>query len=529
MTQCIQKRRSVALLIMILFLLATLPWSAVVSAAGSPPKGSDYTTNKTIAQRLDKVFATYGPGTYFTYNGKGCTDHGADNNGCSANLGPNVRDCNCRRVLDDGTDMLASQCFGFARYVFYTCFGFIDHAGVSAGKYYSLGSIGAGLMTEANVKSMLLKAKAGAHIRLEGHSMAVLSVDANGITVIHANVDNQCGVVLQSFTWAKFVQTYQWRGIEFVNMPKTYPGDGGTTPTPTLPAVTTKNVAEGIYTLQNVSTGRMLQVSGGKDADETPVTTGAAVSGSKAQQFKLGYKDNGRYYLRAMCSSSGGNRVLDVIKGSDGRPSSGDLLEIYRPVDEDAQLFRLVPLSDGTYAVEVAAAKNVVVADPQVAGKQVVLQTYTGAALQKWRLTRVDGTPVPNEKIGVYTVKVDEGSVLNLRGAANTSSDIKATIPNKTLLPVTKTSGTWGYTTYKGMSGWVSLEYVTRTRAFGDLNNNGKIEAVDALTALQGATQKITLTAVEKMTADINGDGKVTASDALSILQYVTKKIQTLV
>lgn len=522
MSQRLWMRKGRAVLLSCLVLLSLFAWNGTVFAA--TPKGSDYTSNQTVAARLDKVFATYGPGTYFTYNGKPCTDHDTNPNCATVAAGP--YGCNCRRVLDDGTDLLAWQCFGYARYVFYTCFGFIDNASVSPGKFYSLGSIAPGNLTEANVKTLLTQAKTGAHIRLYGHSMAVLSTSASGITVIHANVDNQCGVVLQTFTWAKFVSTYQWWGIEFVNMPKTYPGGNGQTST--LPTITTKNVTEGVYTLKNVSTGRLLQVSGGKDANETPVTTGAAVANSVAQQFKLTYKDNGRYYLCAMCSSSGGNRVIDIIR--DGRtPSGGDLLEIYDPVDADAQLFRLVPLSDGSYAMEVAAAANVVIADQTTAGKQLALQSYTGAAIQKWQLTRVDGQTANSDKLGAYTVQVDEGSVLNIRGSASTSAEIKGTIPNKAALPVTKISGSWGYTTYKGITGWISLDYAKRECGFGDIDKNGSIETADALLALQGATKKVTLTTVQQVAADVNLDSKVTSSDALTILQYTTRKINTLI
>lgn len=100
------RQKSVALLATLMVCLSLLPLGVWQAAA---EKGSTYTNNKTIAARLDKVFATYGPGTYFTYNGKACTDH--DTNPKCATT---ERGCNCRRILDDGTDMLAWQCFGFA-------------------------------------------------------------------------------------------------------------------------------------------------------------------------------------------------------------------------------------------------------------------------------------------------------------------------------------------------------------------------------------------------------------------------------
>lgn len=503
-----------------LFCLQLLPadeWQADAATY----KGSDYTSNKVIASRLDQVFATYGPGTYFTYDGGPCTDHGADNNGCSANLGADKYDCNCRRVLDDGTDLLASQCFGFARYVFYTCFGFIDNASVSPGKYVSLGSIQAGKLTADNVKALLTRAKAGAHVRVEGHSMAVLSTDANGITIIHANVNNQCDVVLQTLTWERFATLYNWRGIEYVNMPVDYPGSDEQV----LPDVSTKNVQEGVYIFENVSTGRMLQVKGGKDADETPLITGTYKENDLSQQFNLRYTDSGRYYLGAMCSSEGENRVVDVIRGAGGQFYNGDKLEIYRAVDEGAQLFYLIPLEDGSWALELAAAPEKVITDQAKAGSQLTMEAYTGSALQKWQLLSPDGAAVGSGQTGAYTVTVDEGSVLNIRSEANTSSAIKGTIPNKTVVPVTRISNGWGYASHGGIVGWISLDYAQFTRAFGDANGDGAVQAGDALTVLQGATENAELSSLQQMVLDVDRDGEVTASDALLVLQYATRKI----
>lgn len=59
----------------------------------------------------------------------------------------------------------------------------------------------------------------------------------------------------------------------------------------------------------------------------------------------------------------------------------------------------------------------------------------------------------------------------------------------------------------------------------GDVDGNGKVEAADALMALQAATSKIKLGKVAMLAANVDGQGDVTASDALLILQYATQKI----
>lgn len=66
---------------------------------------------------------------------------------------------------------------------------------------------------------------------------------------------------------------------------------------------------------------------------------------------------------------------------------------------------------------------------------------------------------------------------------------------------------------------------VLRTMSRGDLDDDMKITAADALLALQAATQKITLNEVECKMADADLKDGVTANDALQILQAATKKI----
>ncbi len=58
----------------------------------------------------------------------------------------------------------------------------------------------------------------------------------------------------------------------------------------------------------------------------------------------------------------------------------------------------------------------------------------------------------------------------------------------------------------------------------GDINNDGKIDAKDALIALKIAVDKYTATDAEKAAADVNEDQKVDAKDALEMLKYAVKK-----
>ena len=69
---------------------------------------------------------------------------------------------------------------------------------------------------------------------------------------------------------------------------------------------------------------------------------------------------------------------------------------------------------------------------------------------------------------------------------------------------------------------------VTRGKAvnntlLGDVNEDGKVTAIDARWALQVAAGQKTLTASQIKNADINNDGKVTAIDARNILKIVSQ------
>lgn len=65
----------------------------------------------------------------------------------------------------------------------------------------------------------------------------------------------------------------------------------------------------------------------------------------------------------------------------------------------------------------------------------------------------------------------------------------------------------------------------TEEYLLGDVDQNGEVEAADALLTLQAATQKINLTGVSAKAADVDGSCTIDSADALQILQYATKKI----
>lgn len=188
--------------------------------------GGDYTDNVSVARRLDVVFSEFPVGSYFSYTGERCTCH----NKCSYYGG-----CDCISDYNDPEKngalvrLYSCQCMGFAHYMFYKIFGFVDRAAEypeNKDKFYSLGSLKPSEMSVENVKNLFKDVKTGANVRIPGskmHSFIVLSTDENGMYIYHANTGIPCRVDGWYWTWEKFTDTYQSCGIEYIHMPTEYP------------------------------------------------------------------------------------------------------------------------------------------------------------------------------------------------------------------------------------------------------------------------------------------------------------------
>lgn len=193
---------------------------------------SDYTGPVVEVGDTTLPLADHMPGTFFSKNGKACTCH--HNPTSSTYCIQSVGNCNCMRYYPTGyketceVDLLGAQCFSFARMVFWRCFGFIDHS-TNDSLYYSVGSLSSGSVTANSVKSLLMKAAPGAHVRLAaGHSISILTMDEDFIVIYHGNaggdgvISQPCIISTRRYTWEQFA-TAAARGILYVNMPINYP------------------------------------------------------------------------------------------------------------------------------------------------------------------------------------------------------------------------------------------------------------------------------------------------------------------
>ena len=77
---------------------------------------------------------------------------------------------------------------------------------------------------------------------------------------------------------------------------------------------------------------------------------------------------------------------------------------------------------------------------------------------------------------------------------------------------------------YSTSKAYVTVQFSFTT--YGDADGNTKVDAADALKALQHTVNLITLEGESYTAANVNGDDEVNATDALLMLQYTVKLIE---
>ncbi len=157
----------------------------------------------------------------------------------------------------------------------------------------------------------------------------------------------------------------------------------------------------GIYNIKSAYSGKYINVHYGVDANGTNVYQWDA-DGSTEQKFKVVYNSSTDCYkIYAMCSSSGTNRVLDVVR--DGAPlAPGQNVDIWTEVDATAQQMNIVPVSGGMYYIGMKAAPELVITTRGTANGtsggtaydspgNVHITVYEGAQNQLWYFEPVGG------------------------------------------------------------------------------------------------------------------------------------------
>lgn len=148
-------------------------------------------------------------------------------------------------------------------------------------------------------------------------------------------------------------------------------------------------IAEGVYTLKNVNSGLFMEVTGAEAANGTNVQQWGMYDPDGHNSWKVISAGNG-YYKIASELSNGNSYYLDV---TGGKATNGTNVEIYSDNSTNAQLYKFVKNSDGTYSILTKASSLkgcVEIANSDTnSGGNVQQNAYTGSKNQKWVLTKV--------------------------------------------------------------------------------------------------------------------------------------------
>lgn len=179
-----------------------------------------------------------------------------------------------------------------------------------------------------------------------------------------------------------------------------------------------------VYSFQNVGSGSFMTVHDGKDANYTNVyqknTTIASLTAS--QKFRLEQvPSTGGYLLRAMCSSNGTNRVVDIQRvGTEPFVKSGNNAYLYTATASKTQQWLLVGVGENEFKIVLRNNMNLAltaygIADGTSGGTSstsmgnVFVSTYNSSYYQKWRIVDSNGDIVS----APYTVMASGEYYLN--------------------------------------------------------------------------------------------------------------------
>ena len=219
-------------------------------------------------------------------------------------------------------------------------------------------------------------------------------------------------------------------------------------------------VANGIYWIQNVASGLVLDVSQGSRNNGARIWM-YHLNHTPAQQWRLERQSNGSYAISAVHSglmlevrNSSFNSGAQVAQWSDANIHTQRWF-IY---NANGNLFELVNSNSGL-ALDVMGGST---------QNRTFVQQYrrNGTAAQRFRLIPVNQPQNNQASNSQFQAQVNAPTTggLNLRASANTSARVNAVIPHNTTVTVTRTTscGRWGRTSWNGNSGYLYLSHTRR-------------------------------------------------------------------
>jgi len=201
----------------------------------------------------------------------------------------------------------------------------------------------------------------------------------------------------------------------------------------------------------------------------------------------------------------------DVIWSSDN--------DAVATVDADGHV---TPVSTGYATITVAAKENNAVTNTCVISVQPVRTRVTGISFEAETLN-----------LGIYGTTTLLPIIQPLDA---TDQSVTWTTNNKTVATVSRNGEVTGLnvgyavitaTTNDGSFSASITVKVSSTAEVGDINNDGDVDAGDALLILRSNVGLLTLNAAQCSVADVNGDNEIDAGDAILILRYDAGLIDT--
>jgi len=446
------KKKLLSVLLVLLTVLNAFPFISAYADEVSY-SGSDFSTNATIAARLDEIFAEYVPGKHYFVSDGGNNLNGDKNLPCTAY----GNGC--------GYFSYSWQCLGYVRWAQNKLLGCDEWANSLFGELS-----GYSYATEANCKKWFQSNKdklhPGAHIRFANHSILYLAQDSDGVTFLHCNWGKTCMVKFATLSWADFASLFGYVNYctYYINYYTVFPENG--TATSKSPGIYRTVVPNSTLNFRAEPTTTSAVLDSIYDNTELVVTKiqgnwGNTVYNGVSGWISLDFAElvepftyNVEYVSDTEITPSsvtfGGTIIVEDNNDQNGNYSFNGWT-VKRSSDNkwytDNGWFSDEELNNNGYSKALFTSGDRIVINENWIDDVTKNETFT--FYPDWS----------EVKLGIYKV-VTPNSTLNLRAEPTTLSDVLDSIPDNTQLEITKVDSGWGYTTYNNIKGWVSLNFV---------------------------------------------------------------------
>jgi hypothetical protein len=251
------------------------------------------------------------------------------------------------------------------------------------------------------------------------------------------------------------------------------------------------------FTLKNVNSGLYMEVEGGTQANGTNVQQWGMNSPSYYNTWTVKSAGNGYYYIYSSLGD-GNTYLLDLDRGL---TTNGANISIYENTNSDAQLFKFVANSDGSYKIVTKATQDASCVEIKDAS------TTSGANVQQWAINGVNC----QDWILDYVDIVEETSATTVATTVTTTTAepiTTTTVTTTTAEPIVTTTVTT-----------TTTEPTTTTTVIGDIDGSGEATALDVL-ILKRYVLAID-TEIDTSKADLNQDGEINVVDLLLLKKIV--------